>query len=70
MLENLGGDLRLDFYHGRIFFSTLSRTPNPKISRSKDYAVKKKDAAFIFSLHLLRVWPFVPFSLFFHYLFS
>jgi hypothetical protein len=42
MLENLGGDLRLDFYHGRIFFSTLSRTPNPKISRSKDYAVKKK----------------------------
>ena len=69
MLENLGEDLRLKNLDGREKIQPYSELPN-LISRSKDYAVKKKDAAFIFLLHLLRVWLIVPFSLFFHYLFS
>ena len=30
MLRKLGGDLRLDFYHGRIFFQPYSKLPNQK----------------------------------------
>jgi hypothetical protein len=35
MLENLGGDLRLDFYHGRIFFQ-----PYPELPIQKYHGVK------------------------------
>jgi hypothetical protein len=36
MLENLGGDLRLDFYHGRIFFFQ----PYPELPIQKYHGVK------------------------------